>query len=115
VPYYVFAAMRSLGRVTGGNFRLLNHVLTQMQQILEINRLERVTKEVDAAHESLVIALGIPSSPRAAALLTVFFTWFTLAALSLSALTTRDRSERCSLFSKWGGMDKAKNCFPDLH
>ena len=111
MPYNVFAAMRSLGRVTGGNFRLLNHVLTQMQEILEINRLERVTKEVDAAHESLVIALGIPSSPRAAALLTVFFTWFTLAALSLSALTTRDRSERCCALFQVGRDGQGKKLF----
>ena len=43
-------------RVTGGNFRLLNRLLTQMERILEVNRLNRVTKAVvDAARESLVI------------------------------------------------------------
>jgi DNA transposition AAA+ family ATPase len=43
-------------RVTGGNFRLLNRLLTQIQRILEINTLKEVTKAVvEAARESLVI------------------------------------------------------------
>lgn len=43
-------------RVTGGNFRLLNRLLTQIQRILEINALKQVTKAVvEAARESLVI------------------------------------------------------------
>jgi DNA transposition AAA+ family ATPase len=43
-------------RVTGGNFRLLNRLLTQIQRILEINALKEVTKAVvEAARESLVI------------------------------------------------------------
>jgi hypothetical protein len=43
-------------RVTGGNFRLLNRLLTQIQRILEINSLKEVTKTaVTAARESLVI------------------------------------------------------------
>jgi DNA transposition AAA+ family ATPase len=43
-------------RVTGGNFRLLNRLLTQIQRILEINTLAEVTKAVvEAARESLVI------------------------------------------------------------
>ena len=43
-------------RMTGGNFRLLNRLLTQMGRILEINALQEVTKAVvEAARESLVI------------------------------------------------------------
>jgi type II secretory pathway predicted ATPase ExeA len=43
-------------RVTGGNFGLLNRLLTQIQRILEINTLEEVSKAVvEAAQESLVI------------------------------------------------------------
>jgi DNA transposition AAA+ family ATPase len=43
-------------RITGGNFRLLNRLLTQMERILEINALQEVTKAlVEAAPESLVI------------------------------------------------------------
>ena len=43
-------------RMTGGNFRLLSRLLTQMERILEINALQEVTKAVvEAARESLVI------------------------------------------------------------
>jgi hypothetical protein len=42
--------------VTGGNSRLLNRLVTQIQRILEINTLEEVTKAVvEAARERLVI------------------------------------------------------------
>jgi len=43
-------------RITGGNFRLLHRLLTQIARLVEINALSRVSREVvDAARESLVI------------------------------------------------------------
>jgi DNA transposition AAA+ family ATPase len=43
-------------RTTGGNFRLLNQVLTQMERIAKINGLDRLDKTVvEAARQSLVI------------------------------------------------------------
>lgn len=43
-------------RITGGNFRLLNRLLTPLERILEINGLLAVTKAaVDTPRESLVI------------------------------------------------------------
>jgi DNA transposition AAA+ family ATPase len=49
-------ALAAIIRVTGGNFRLLHRLLTQMARIVEINGLQTVTSEVvEAARESLVI------------------------------------------------------------
>jgi DNA transposition AAA+ family ATPase len=50
------AARAAIIRVTGGNFRLLHRLLTQIARLLEINALQTVTSEVvEAARESLVI------------------------------------------------------------
>ncbi len=50
------AVMATLIRITGGNFRLLHRLLTQIARLVEINALSRVTREVvEAARESLVI------------------------------------------------------------
>ena len=38
--------MATIIRITGGTFRLLNRLLTQIERILEINALEQVTKTV---------------------------------------------------------------------
>lgn len=49
-------AVASIIRMTAGNFRLLNRLLTQIERILEVNSLQEVTKVVvEAARESLVI------------------------------------------------------------
>jgi DNA transposition AAA+ family ATPase len=46
----------AIARTTGGNFRLLNRVLTQMERIAKINGLDRLDKTVvEAARQSLVI------------------------------------------------------------
>ena len=49
-------AVASVIRITGGNFRLFERLLTQIERILEINNLRLVAKAVvEAARENLVI------------------------------------------------------------
>jgi hypothetical protein len=46
----------TLIRLSGGNFRLLTRLLTQVERILKVNQVEIVSKEiVTAARDSLVI------------------------------------------------------------
>jgi DNA transposition AAA+ family ATPase len=49
----------SLIRMTGGNFRLLTRLLTQIERVLSVNDLHLVSNAVvEAARESLVIGPG---------------------------------------------------------
>jgi hypothetical protein len=49
----------TLIRMSGGNFRLLTRLLTQVERILKVNETEIVSKEiVTAARDSLVIGQG---------------------------------------------------------
>jgi DNA transposition AAA+ family ATPase len=49
-------ALAAIIRVTGGNFRLLHRLPTQIARLIEINALQTVTSEVvETARESLVI------------------------------------------------------------
>jgi DNA transposition AAA+ family ATPase len=49
-------AIVTIARITGGNFRLVDRLLTQIQRIREINNLDTVTPEVvEAAREALLI------------------------------------------------------------
>ena len=52
-------AIASLIRMTGGNFRLLTRLLTQIERVLSVNDLHLVsTAVVEAARDSLVIGPG---------------------------------------------------------
>ena len=48
-------AIAAIIRNTGGNFRLLHRLCTEIQRILQINQLQTVTKEVvETARETLM-------------------------------------------------------------
>jgi len=52
-------AVSAIVRITGGNFRLLQRLFSQIERIMEINQLRMVTKEVvETARESPVIGLS---------------------------------------------------------
>jgi DNA transposition AAA+ family ATPase len=61
LPVKVFndESLAAIVRITGGNFRLLDRLLTQIARVMEINKLDHVTVPVvDAARESLVIGVA---------------------------------------------------------
>ena len=49
-------ALAAVTRITGGNFRLVQRLFTQIERILQINEVRTVTKEVvEATRENLAI------------------------------------------------------------
>jgi len=55
-PENVASSLRRLIRSTGGNFRLLTRLLTQVERVLSVNDVNVVSMEiVEAARDSLVI------------------------------------------------------------
>lgn len=52
-------AMAAILRTTGGNFRLVERLLMQIERLLVVNDMKMVTKEfVDAARENLIIGIS---------------------------------------------------------
>jgi len=46
----------SIARITGGNFRLIERLMSQIGRVLAINRLDAITPDVvAAARETLVV------------------------------------------------------------
>jgi DNA transposition AAA+ family ATPase len=48
-------ALAAIARITDGNFRLVQRLFSQIERVLEINRLQTITAEVvETARDSLV-------------------------------------------------------------
>src|SRR5699024_6686620 len=53
-----YEAVTSIINIISGNIRLIKRIITQIERILEINKLETITTEVvEAARDSLVIGV----------------------------------------------------------
>lgn len=53
-----YESITNIIKITGGNFRLIQRLFTQIERILEINHLQTITTEVvEAARDSLVIGI----------------------------------------------------------
>lgn len=53
-----YEAVTSIIKITGGNFRLIQRLFTQIERVLEINNLDIITTEVvEVARDSLVIGI----------------------------------------------------------
>ena len=54
--YEDVAVMTAIARITNGNFRVVQRLFSQIERIMAINQLGRITEEVvQATRESLVI------------------------------------------------------------
>jgi hypothetical protein len=58
-PTTLIIVIAKLIRMTGGNFRLLTRILTQIERVLDVNQLRTISTEVvEAARDGLVIGQG---------------------------------------------------------
>ena len=55
-PTLADEAANMVTRITGGNFRLIERLMSQVGRVLEINQLDTITREVvEAARQTLVV------------------------------------------------------------
>jgi len=55
-PTLADEAANTVTRITGGNFRLIERLMSQVGRVLEINQLDTITPEVvEAARQTLVV------------------------------------------------------------
>ena len=65
---------------------------------------------------ALAAALGVPSSPKSGGVAHgIVSIVFPGSAQNWSLSQPEIDQYGAQVFSKWGGLDKAKDCFPDLH